>query len=150
MQIIRSLHFYRLRNISTAFLSTNCKPYNVVLMCYYLLYSSCKLYWETNQLQETASDKNYEDEADCWDAKRNLSRGHKCVFLPLYNLPLNKYLACIKPFVWTNTGSTHSSCKKHSPVFQEFNRQTLFTTKRTLNICFDLFRLIKQMCCFYP
>lgn len=68
---------------------------------------------ETNQLQEAVSDKNYEDGANCLDAKRNLSRGHKSVLLLLYKLPLNKYFACIKPFVWTCALIR----KNYSPLF---------------------------------
>lgn len=117
------------KHIYTQILSTNWKRCNVVLMCLHLLYSSCKLYRGTNQLQETASDKNYEDGADCWDAKRTLSRGHKSVFLPLCDLPLNKYLACIKPFVSINTGSAHSYRKMTLPILQKCNRQTCPTIK---------------------
>lgn len=80
MQIMGSLDLCHLGNIYTAFLSENCKGHNVVLMCSYLLYSSCKLYWETNQLQETASDKNYEDEADCLGCKtESLSGSQICL-----------------------------------------------------------------------
>ncbi len=111
MQIKRSLNFYSFQSIFKVFLPADNKRCSFFLMCYYLLCSSCKLYWETNELQETASDKDYKDAADCWDAKRNLCRVHKSASLPLYNLPLNKYLACMKLFVWTNTGSAHSSCK---------------------------------------